>query len=244
MFGLAYCFIVVDSVVPHVDQYTESNINDRYHVLGFNQVRPAPPRKQDVSHIQILSQVKTREVAKYFAVHNNTTRSNAMTEIFSLENWLIFYFALLQILDNCGGSAASGGSFPLEVIFKDQSLVMNKSIINNEIISDQRASKLKHSCRWKTWSRPVRYWGEHSIFCLQSISWLYGSSLFAKYYIFFREAYSLSQKWELGNPKYVWVGNWVPPFWTKYKNYQLTTSLCDETRFLEWWRCEAWTLTL
>ena len=171
MFGLAYCFIVVDSVVPHVDQYTESNINDRYHVLGFNQVRPAPPRKQDVSHIQILSQVKTREVAKYFAVHNNTTRSNAMTEIFSLENWLIFYFALLQILDNCGGSAASGGSFPLEVIFKDQSLVMNKSIINNEIISDQRASKLKHSCRWKTWSRPVRYWGEHSIFCLQSISW-------------------------------------------------------------------------
>ena len=123
MFGLAYCFIVVDSVVPHVDQYTESNINDRYHVLGFNQVRPAPPRKQDVSHIQILSQVKTREVAKYFAGHNNTPRSNdrdifigKLTDILS---------CLLQILDNCGGSAASGGSFPLEVIFKDQSSATN-----------------------------------------------------------------------------------------------------------------------
>ena len=83
-------------------------------------MRPAPPRKQDVSHIQILSQVKTREVARYFAVHNNTPRSNDI-DIFI---GLIFYLALLQILDNCGGSVASGGNFPLEVIFRDQSSVI------------------------------------------------------------------------------------------------------------------------
>ena len=75
MFGLAYCFIVVDSVVPHVDQYTESNINDRYHVLGFNQVRPAPPRKQDVSHIQILSQVQIRKYFVNITIHRGP-RSN------------------------------------------------------------------------------------------------------------------------------------------------------------------------
>ena len=107
-------------------------------------MRPAPPRKQDVSHIQILSQVKTREVAQYFAVHSNTPRSNErdifmgkLTDILS---------CLLQILDNCGGAAASGGSFPLEVIFRDQSSVIGNQwlMINNKIINNQRVSKLKH----------------------------------------------------------------------------------------------------
>ena len=182
-------------------------------------MRRAPPRKQDVSHIQILSQVKTREVARYFAVHNNTPRSNDI-DIFI---GLIFYLALLQILDNCGGSVASGGNFPLEVIFRDQSSVIRDlwKIINKEIINNQRVSKLKH---FPAGERPGA--GQQGIEAniLSFVSKVFFSARIMAAVCLpniasQRKAYSLSQNWDVSNPKYVWVGIWVPPFWTKYKSY-------------------------